>query len=202
MRETTALRRREQGAALPSPGDDAASAARPAEVSDEPLPRKRNAARPDAPAPAPPRREEAASPRMTPLARREARRIARDPESIDARLDLHGMRQREAYPALKGFLRASQARGHRLVLVITGKGVARESARQQYEAWEATPFYESPRGVLRRLVPEWLAKPEFRDVVAGVSPAHSRHGGEGALYVRIRRIATQPASRGKGKHGS
>jgi DNA-nicking Smr family endonuclease len=124
----------------------------------------------------------------------EARRIARDPESIDARLDLHGMRQREAYPALKGFVRASQGRGHRLLLVITGKGTARETGREDYDAWADTPFYEAPRGVLRRLVPEWLSKPEFRDVVAGVSPAHPRHGGEGALYVRLRSAGPRPTT--------
>lgn len=133
----------------------------------------------------------AAGPVTSPLARREARRIVRDPEAIDARIDLHGMRQREAYPALKGFLRAGQARGHRLVLVITGKGATREPGRCDYDDWASTPFYEAPRGVLRRLVPEWLAKPEFRDVVSGVSPAHPRHGGEGALYVRLRRITPQ-----------
>lgn len=141
------------------------------------------------------RQNKATAPATTPLARREARRIVRNPEAIDARIDLHGMRQREAYPALKGFLRAGQARGHRLVLVITGKGAggAREwPSREDWDAWESAPFYESPRGVLRRLVPEWLAKPEFRDVVASVSPAHAKHGGDGALYVRLRRIAPQP----------
>jgi len=134
------------------------------------------------------------------LARREARRIVRNPEAIDARLDLHGMRQREAYPALKGFLRASQARGFRLVLIITGKGVAQKRANESHTAdMEAAPFYESPRGVLRRLVPEWLGKPEFRDCVASIAPAHPRHGGEGALYVRLRKPARRvtPGSSGE-----
>ena len=198
MRETTALRSREGGAAMPGPGDKAAPAQPPRQSSEAPRQPEKNAGRQRAPAASqqPPSRE-GDGPRVTPLARREARRLVRDPESIDARLDLHGMRQREAYPALKGFLRASQARGHRLVLVITGKGGARETARETYEAWETTPFYESQRGILRRLVPEWLAKPEFRDVVAGVSPAHQRHGGEGALYVRLRKIAPQPAPPGR-----
>ncbi len=198
MRETTALRNREGGAGIPGPAGHAAPAQQPREASEAPRQPEKNAGRQRAPAasPRPPSRE-GGEPRVTPLARREARRLVRDPESIDARLDLHGMRQREAYPALKGFLRASQARGHRMVLVITGKGGARETTRENYEAWEAAPFYESQRGVLRRLVPEWLAKPEFRDVVAGISPAHQRHGGEGALYVRLRKIAPQtaPASR-------
>jgi len=193
MRETMALRHRDQGAALPQT-DERAKAETPQRKSpDEKAARKRHGPKsrtqPVPPASSAP--ANATTPPITPLARREARRIARDPDRIDARLDLHGMRQREAYPALKGFLRASQARGHVLVLVITGKGGARETARADYEAWETTPFYEAPRGVLRRLVPEWLAKPEFRDVVASVSPAHQRDGGEGALYIRLRRTATQ-----------
>lgn len=147
------------------------------------------------------RQTDAAVTATAPLARRKARRIVRNPEAIDARIDLHGLRQREAYPALKGFLRAGQARGHRLVLVITGKGGAdarERSSREDERAWESAPFYESPRGVLRRLVPEWLAKPEFRDVVAGVSPAHPKHGGDGALYVRLRRSTPRPTGKRSG----
>jgi len=194
MRETMALRHRDQGAALPH-ADEPAKADRPQrESTDNKAPTRKHhgsKSRTRPTPPASPARANATAPPITPLARREARRIARDPDQIDARLDLHGMRQREAYPALKGFLRASQARGHVLVLVITGKGGARETTRADYEAWETTPFYEAPRGVLRRLVPEWLAKPEFRDVVASMSPAHQRDGGEGALYIRLRRTATQ-----------
>lgn len=191
MRETTALQGREHGsmpsrpAARPLPDQAGHHTREKAAQSAKDAPRGTLPSQPY---------QESGSPRLAPLARREARRIARDPESIDARLDLHGMRQREAYPALKGFLRASQARGHRLVLVITGKGAARETGSDNYDAWAQTPFYEAPRGVLRRLVPEWLSKPEFRDVVAGVSPAHQRHGGEGALYVRLRSAAARPAA--------
>lgn len=202
MRETRALRSRRKAhtARSAQPQPDTASAGRsgdneggsrhrgapsPALSSSRAVPRE-----PGAPAPVPVAK---------PLARREARRIVRNPETIDARLDLHGMRQREAYPALKGFLRAGQARGHRLVLIITGKGVAGERAsREAEESWDLAPFYQAPRGVLRRLVPEWLAKPEFRDVVVSVSPAHPRHGGEGALYVRLRRLEARTSPQREG----
>ena len=46
---------------------------------------------------------------------------------------------------------------------------------------------ESERGVLRRQVPQWLSLPEFRALVVGFEEAHIGHGGEGALYVRVRR---------------
>ena len=79
------------------------------------------------------------------------RRIARDRDPIDARLDLHGMDQDQARAALHGFVDRAHAEGARAVLVITGKGVHGD-------------------GVLRRRVPEWLAEPPSRDVVAGISP--------------------------------
>jgi DNA-nicking Smr family endonuclease len=60
------------------------------------------------------------------------------------------------------------------VLVITGKGRASDSNPE--------------RGVLRRQVPHWLGLPEFRSFVVGFEEAHIGHGGEGALYVRVRRV--------------
>lgn len=108
---------------------------------------------------------------LAPLDRRMRQRVARGRQAIDARLDLHGMTQSEAHAALLHFLRAASGRGLRLVLVITGKG-----RRNVGET-----------GVLRRQVPHWLALPEFRSVVIGFDDAHITHGGEGALYVRLRR---------------
>jgi DNA-nicking Smr family endonuclease len=107
-----------------------------------------------------------------PLGRRMKQRVARGKEAIDGRLDLHGLTQAEAYAALLRFLRAASSRGARLVLVITGKG-ARAG--------------DGERGVLRRQVPQWLGLPEFRMLVVGFEDAHVTHGGEGALYVRVRR---------------
>jgi DNA-nicking Smr family endonuclease len=37
-------------------------------------------------------------------------------------------------------------------------------------------------------VPQWLAEPEFRTIVLSYTAASIRHGGEGALYVRLRRL--------------
>jgi DNA-nicking Smr family endonuclease len=105
-----------------------------------------------------------------PLTRRMKQRVARGREAIDARLDLHGYTQDEAHAALLRFLRSARARDARLVLVITGKGRGGEV------------------GVLRRQVPHWLALPEFRDLVIGFEDAAVGHGGQGALYVRLRRM--------------
>jgi DNA-nicking Smr family endonuclease len=115
-------------------------------------------------------------PPLAPLGRRMKQRVARGKEKIDGRLDLHGLTQSEAHATLLRFLRTASSRGARLVLIITGKG-ARAS--------------EGQRGVLKRQVPQWLGLPEFRALVIGFEDAHVTHGGEGALYVRIRRKRDQ-----------
>jgi len=81
-----------------------------------------------------------------------------------ARIDLHGLTQDNAYRALVRFFARAHSLDQRLVLVITGKG-----------------------GVLRQIVPRWLGENELRPFITGVSPAHIRHGGDGALYVALRR---------------
>jgi DNA-nicking Smr family endonuclease len=111
------------------------------------------------------------APPLAPLTRKMKQRVARGTHSIDGRLDLHGMTQDEAHGALLSFLRGNQARGAKLVLVITGKGARGGAAG----------------GVLRRMVPLWLGLPELRGLVIGFENAATGHGGEGALYVRLRR---------------
>lgn len=111
---------------------------------------------------------------------RTRQRISKGQLPIEARIDLHGMRQKEAHEALRRFLISAQSRGHRNVLVITGKGSAR---RSDDPWWQST---EEP-GVLRRLVPQWLMRADLRPLIIGVETAHRSHGGEGALYVRLKR---------------
>jgi DNA-nicking Smr family endonuclease len=111
--------------------------------------------------------------------RRQARLIATGRVVIGARLDLHGCQEHEAHERLYAFLHAARQQGHTTVLVITGKGeeptVVVERARR--------------RGVLRRSVPRWLAEPDLRALVVSFTEASPRHGGSGALYVRLRRAA-------------
>ncbi|MEA2882803.1 MAG: hypothetical protein QOH32_2059 [Bradyrhizobium sp.] len=111
-------------------------------------------------------------PPLAPLGRRERSQLSRGRKDIEARLDLHGMTQSRAHRALQSFLQRASSDGLTFVLVITGKGTAAS---------------DSGRGVLRRQVPEWLNLPEFRALVVGFEQAHIGHGGEGALYVRVRR---------------
>jgi DNA-nicking Smr family endonuclease len=115
----------------------------------------------------------ARTPALSPIVRKDKQRLARGYTAVDARIDLHGMTQSEAYGALRRLLHRSQANGGKFVLVITGKGV-RDASR-------------GGSGVLRRQVPMWLALPEFRRYVLGFDVADTGHGGEGALYVRVRK---------------
>jgi DNA-nicking Smr family endonuclease len=145
----------------------AAPRAEPSAVA--PASRPASSPRPVAAAPTP-RVAKPAMPPLAPLGKRERTKLSRGRSEIEARLDLHGMTQMRAHRALTGFLHRAHHDGMTFVLVITGKG------RSGGES-----------GVLRRQVPEWLSLPEFRAFVVGFEEAAIGHGGEGALYVRIRR---------------
>ena len=163
-RSIAPLRRRPPAAEMPA---ETAAAAAPSRPVATPKPNSKPSSKPkSASAPAPPP--------LAPLGRRFKQEVARGRRSIDGRLDLHGMTQAQAHDALRGFLRSGQARGTRIVLVITGKGRPGDD-------------YLSERGVLRRQVPRWLRLPEFRQFVVGFEAAGPGHGGEGALYVSLRR---------------
>jgi DNA-nicking Smr family endonuclease len=125
----------------------------------------------------------AKAPPMAAFEPKRARRIATGRIAIEARIDLHGMRQHEAHVALRRFLLSAHARGLRVVKVITGKGGTRE--REDDMPFDL--FDDRQRGVLRRLVPIWLAESDLRAIVVSFTPAGRGHGGEGALYVHLRR---------------
>lgn len=116
-----------------------------------------------------------AQPPLAPLERRLRTQLRRGQQGVEAAIDLHGMRQDEAHAALRSFLRSQQMRGAKLVLVVTGKGGAGDFA------------FGSERGVLRRNVPHWLSLADLRPLVVGFDEAEQRHGGSGALYIRLRR---------------
>lgn len=149
----------------------------PGRASQDPAPQAPHDLAVPAPAPArtpaPPSRPEGA-PRLASTATPKAleplrrRRISRERDPIGAHIDLHGLTQDAARAALERFVLECWRDGLRAVLVITGKGLRGD-------------------GVLRRLAPEWLAAPHLQPVVAGVSEAHRRHGGEGALYIALKR---------------
>ena len=144
-------------------------------TSAPPAPRRVSSA---APAPLKP-------PALTGLDRRTSQRMARGQVEIDARIDLHGLSLEVARVRLAHFLAGARAHDHRIVLVITGKG---ESPFARHTLHGTNAFHAPERpGRLRRALAEWLAEPELRAHVSGFQPAHPRHGGGGAFYVRLRR---------------
>jgi DNA-nicking Smr family endonuclease len=153
--------------------------ARPMPEAD-PLPRawhigqKSGVGRPHDLSPALPERLSRAPVQMDAKQHGRMKRGKLDPEG---RIDLHGMTISEAHPALLSFILMSQAEGRRLVLVITGKGKDRD---------DGGPI-PTRLGILRHQVPQWLNLPPLRQAVLQVTPAHLRHGGQGAYYVYLRR---------------
>jgi DNA-nicking Smr family endonuclease len=158
---------RRRGAALPTPSNPHAGE-----------PRRP----PPAPQAPPSRPAQPSAPLLAPIERRLKRELGRGRGAIDGALDLHGLTQAEAHQALRGFLRQSQARGARLVIVVTGKG----------GPLDEPSLGPNERGVLKRLTPHWLRESDLRSVVLGFEEAGRAHGGSGALYVRLRRLKTAP----------
>lgn len=105
---------------------------------------------------------------------RTAERFRRGEYAFDATLDLHGMSREKAHIRLNSFLHQHYEQGSRCLLVITGKG-------------KAASLTEAPRGILRELLPQWLAEPGLRAMVLAFDVARPQHGGQGAYYILLRR---------------
>lgn len=133
------------------------------------------------PSPEPPKPK--APPPIAAFDRKKVRKIRSGQVDIEARIDLHGMRQDEAHVALVSFLHRCQGKGQRWVLVITGKG--KVSDRDDDAPFDMTRQRE--RGVLKRNVPRWLDEPGLRSLVVSYTLAAIQHGGDGALYVHLRK---------------
>jgi DNA-nicking Smr family endonuclease len=162
--------------------------------SVRPIKSKRRPAQPKEPAPsAPPAKPRAAKPAAPPakpqppaapakphalthglshgIDRRQAERFRKGKLAIEGKIDLHGRTQQDAHDDLLAFLRRAHAAGKRNVLVVTGKGMT-----------------TSKTGILRQAVPRWLNEPVFRSLVLAFDYAEPQHGGEGALYVLMKRV--------------
>jgi DNA-nicking Smr family endonuclease len=123
---------------------------------------------------------------LTGLDRRTAQKLTRGKLAIDASVDLHGMGAEEARHRLLRFLATARLHGHRTILVITGKGASPYGSSTLH----GRTHFDAPerQGRLRRLLSQWIEEAEFRRHVTGFQPAHPRHGGGGAFYVRLRRM--------------
>jgi len=103
--------------------------------------------------------------------RRQAERFRKGKLTIEGKIDLHGRTQQDAHDDLLAFLRRAHGAGKRNLLVVTGKGMTTSTV-----------------GILRQAVPRWLNEPAFRSLVLAFDYAEPQHGGEGALYVLLKRV--------------
>jgi DNA-nicking Smr family endonuclease len=165
----------------PSPSKPHAAPPEPV-MTGLPIVERAQARLPSHAAPAPPKQQHA-----QPLSfdRRTRQKLLRGQVDIEAGLDLHGHSVTSAHTELEGFLRRCHRSGYRVVLVVTGKG---GSEYVRHTLHSATHWHAPERqGQLRRHLPEWLESAGLREIVSGYQPAHPKHGGGGAWYVRLRR---------------
>ena len=146
----------------------------PTPVASQPAPQRAPAKKPVPPkhTTAPPAAKRAAPKTPTGLDGTTRRKLTRGEIAPTAKLDLHGMTEAAAHRALSAFVLAAHRRGDRLALIVTGKGGASK---------------DGGRGVLKAMVPRWLEEAPMAKVIAEKRWAHIRHGGEGALYVYLRK---------------
>ena len=109
--------------------------------------------------------------------RNTATKFKRGEFKIERRLDLHGYTEDEAWEAVTNFIKNAYIDSLRCVLIVTGKG------RSHPEDEEIMPR----RGILKEKVPQWLNSRELRPLILSISYSQIKDGGEGALYVLLRR---------------
>lgn len=123
------------------------------------------------------------------LDRKTRRNITKGRQDFDRSVDLHGMTQDQAFARLKSVVEGCVLRGDKILLVVTGKGGKRFSqlTADTPVAYRTRNDFEQHGGVLKRMVPLWLAGPELKPLIHSYGPAAQDHGGDGALYVILRR---------------
>lgn len=94
----------------------------------------------------------------------------------DFTLDLHGHGLDAAYTRLISGVAQARAMGARTVLLVTGKSRPVDPADRG-----------TARGAIRAKVLDWLAASSHHAAIAAIRKAHPRHGGEGALYIVLKR---------------
>ena len=102
-----------------------------------------------------------------------ARRFKREEIRVEAVLDLHGVKEKDARDKVLNFIKSCYNNQKRCVLIITGKGISDE------------PFSE--KGVLKKSVPGWLSSDDVGSLILAYKNPSEALGGAGALYVLLRK---------------
>lgn len=105
------------------------------------------------------------------------RKFKREEFKIEAVLDLHGLNEDEAFVKVDSFIPQCYNQGKRCVVIITGKG---QTIREGDDIF-------TPKGILKRQVPQWLNMPRIRAMILVYKHPSERLGGAGALYILLKR---------------
>jgi DNA-nicking Smr family endonuclease len=129
--------------------------------------------------------------------RKTRRKISKGHQDVDRSADLHGLNQDQAFRQLKSIIEGAIRRGDKTLLVVTGKGGRRfsQTGPDTPVAYRTRDEFDQFGGVLKRMVPIWLEGPELKPFVESYGEASKEHGGEGALYILLRKRL--PGSRKK-----
>jgi DNA-nicking Smr family endonuclease len=106
------------------------------------------------------------------------RRLRRGLVEPDLAVDLHGLGLAAAHGLIEARLDQALAADARLLLLVTGRPPRSDGPSPE-------------RGRIRAAVEDWLAVSRHASAIAAVRPANRRHGGEGALYLVLRRRAAR-----------
>lgn len=108
--------------------------------------------------------------------RKTAQKFRRGEFKIERRLDLHGYTEDAAWDAVDNFIKNAYIDGLRCILIVTGKGLPHPE----------DDIY-TKHGIIRERVPQWLNAPQLRPLILSIAQAQIKDGGEGAVYVLLRR---------------
>lgn len=103
-------------------------------------------------------------------------KFKREEFKVEAVLDLHGMNENKAFDAVENFVAKCYNHGLRCIVIVTGKGLKHN---------EEDIFAQ--KGILRKSVPQWLNLPHLRAAILIYKHSSAKLGGDGALYILLRR---------------
>ena len=96
------------------------------------------------------------------------------------KLDLHGFSLDDANKEVKKFIFDSFNKNYEKILIITGKGSRSKSHNN--------PYISSKLSVLKHSIPEFIENhKDLKNKIIKISKADLKDGGEGALYIFLKK---------------
>ncbi len=97
------------------------------------------------------------------------------------KIDLHGYSLEDANKKIEKFLYKSFEKGIKKVIVITGKGLRSKNAQN--------PYVSEDLSLLKNSIPEYINQNlSLKKIIKRLEKANIKDGGEGALYVFLKKF--------------